>query len=106
MSLAEAIAVAFLSVSVLSLGVQAWALHRLRMARIRGGVFRTAWCRVGCSVVYVLVGVNALWGHLATLQVSLFAFLITQGTWQINAVLDVHSRPPYKPRHSLKEIQP
>lgn len=103
MSLAEAIAVAFLAVSGLSLIVQAWALHKLRVGRIRGGVFRTAWCRVGCAVVYVLVGVNALWEHWATLQVSLFAFLITQATWQVNAVIDVRHgyKPPHLPKHRI-----
>lgn len=103
MSLDEAIAVAFLAVSVLSLAVQSWGLHRLRVGQVRGGVFRTVWFRVVCAVIYVLVGVNALWEHWVTLQVSLFAFFITQGIWVTNTVVDIlHShKPPHRPKHRL-----
>lgn len=101
MSLADAIADAFLAVSLLSLAVQAWALHKLRVARIRGDFYRTAWCRVGCAVIYVLVGINALWFTWKTLQTSFIAFAVTQVTWQANAWLDVrHGRqPPHQPKH-------
>lgn len=84
------IADAFLVVSVMSLLVQAWALHGLHRRRVRSGVWRTAMCRVGCAVIYVGVGANALVWHWATLQVTFVAFVITQLTWQANAWLDVH----------------
>ena len=103
MTLTQAISVAFLTVSLLSLAIQSWALHRLRIEHIRGGVFRTVWFRVICAVLYVLVGVNALWEHWVTLQISLLAFFITQAIWVTNTVVDVKHgrRPPYHPRHRL-----
>jgi hypothetical protein len=101
MTLAEAIAIAFLAVSGISLLVQSWALHKLRVGRIRGGVYRTAWCRVWCAVLYVLVGTNALTLHLITLQTTFIAFALTQATWQANAWLDVRRghHPPHIARH-------
>jgi hypothetical protein len=103
MSLADAIAVAFLSVSLLSLAVQSWALHKLRVGGIRGDFYRTVWCRVGCAVLYVLVGANALWLHLVTLQTSFVAYFLIQVTWIANSRLDVRHghNPPHQPKHRL-----
>lgn len=98
MTAEQVIADAFLVVSVMSFVVQAWALRGLRRRRVRGGVWRTAICRVGCAVIYVGVGINALRWHWATLQVTFIAFLITQLTWQANAWLDVHKAEKPVPR--------
>lgn len=89
MTVEQAITVSFLAVSLLSFGVQAWAFHRLNKHGQRDGTWRTAVCRVGCAVIYIVVGANAFVGHWATLQVTFVAFCITQATWQANAWLDV-----------------
>jgi hypothetical protein len=89
MTLERFITVSFFVVSLVGLVVQAWALGRLWRADSRSGLWRTSACRVGCAVLYVLVGINAWALRWAVLQVTFVAFCLTQGTWQINAWLDV-----------------
>jgi hypothetical protein len=75
--------------------VQSRALTLIRRQPPHAGLTRTAACRVGSSIIYVLVGLNAATTHYAVLQVAFAAFVITQLTWQINAWLDVRlNRPP------------
>lgn len=95
----EAVTVAFLVVSLLGFGVQGWALTRLWRTEHVPGLVRTSACRVACSVLYVLVGLNAWCGHWAVLQVTFVAFCLTQATWQINAWMDVRlgRRRPLEP---------
>lgn len=103
MSAEPAITVAFLSVSVFGLGVQVWALTRLGRSGRIPGLVRTAACRVGSAVVYVLVGVNAWGPQWAVLETTFAAFCVTQATWQVNALMDVRldhgrgRRTPYRP---------
>lgn len=89
MSFAATITAAFLLVSLVGLGVQAWALTRLWGTVHVPGLVRTSACRVGSALLYVAVGVNAAGPQWATLPTSFVAFCLTQATWQVNALLDV-----------------
>lgn len=95
MSAEQVIEDAFLAVSCLSLIVQLWGLtrlaHRAGTAAARG-LFRTSVCRVGCAVLYVYVGLNALVFHCAVLTTTFAVFCVVQATWQINAWADVRLR--------------
>lgn len=88
MTAEDAITFAYLAVSALSLLVQARHLYRMRRARAGHGLARTAWCRVGCTVLYVLVGVNALAGHWAVIQCTFAVYATTAVTWWVNSILD------------------
>lgn len=108
MSAEAVVTVAFLLVSMLGLGVQAWALGRLWRTVHLPGLVRTAACRVGCAALYVAVGVNAWGPQWAVLQASFIAFCVTQATWQINALMDVRldrrrGRRPLPNRPPLKD---
>lgn len=89
------VAVAFLSISGMSLTWQTTALYQLlRLDAPRGspayrGLLRTSICRVCVSVCYVMVGGNALFTHVSTLAVTFTVFCITQIVWQLNAAADV-----------------
>lgn len=101
MSLNDAIAVGFLAVSLLSLTVHSWALHKLRAGGVRGDFYRTVRARVGCAVLYCLVGANALWLHFVPLTASFATYAVIQLTWMHNSRIDVrHGRnPPRQPKH-------
>lgn len=91
------VAVAFLFMSTLSLLWQGTALTALvRDSSLRsratiayGGLRRTAACRVGVAVAYVLVGVNALWPRAEVLLVTFGVFCATSALWQLNAWADL-----------------
>lgn len=106
MTAEEAITFAYLAVSGLSLLVQARHLHRMREAKAGHGLTRTAWCRVGCSVLYVLVGVNALAVHWAVIQTTFAVYATTAVTWWINSILDDRlTRPPRTKRPKRRPFQ-
>lgn len=92
------LATAFLVVSVVALVVQVRALVLIRRQPARPGLTRTAACRVAASVLYVAVGINAATAQWAVLQVAFGAFLLTQITWQVNALLDVRLGRPARDR--------
>lgn len=104
MTLERTVTVAFLAVSCVSLLVQGWGLRRLA-PRTRGPVAwaltRTSVCRVGCALLYVYVGMNALVIHQAVLVTTFLVFCVVQATWQVNAFADVRLRrrldPPPNP---------
>lgn len=98
MSAEQAIKWGFLFVSLLGSAVQAWALTRLWRTPHHAGLARTSVCRVGCAVIYVLVGINALAVHWLVSDVAFLAFSVTQATWSINAMFDVRLGT-YQPRH-------
>jgi hypothetical protein len=82
------ISAAFLTVSMIALTVQAWALLHMRRYAADGWLTRTAGCRVTCAVLYVCVGVNAIWIQWVTLQFSLLVYLGTQTIWGVNSAID------------------
>jgi hypothetical protein len=91
------VAIAFLCMSALSLLWQGTALTSLvRDSSLRsratvayGGLLRTAACRVGVAVAYVLVGINALWPRVEVLLLTFGVFCGTQALWQLNAWADL-----------------
>jgi hypothetical protein len=93
----RSVAIAFLAMSVISLGWQMVALRRLqrgsnacsRATPAYGGLLRTAVCRVGCAVAYVIVGINALWPRVEVLILTFAVFCAVQGVWQLNALADI-----------------
>lgn len=93
---------AFLLVSLVGVTAQGWALRRLWHAS-RVGLTRTAVCRVGCAVLYVMVGVNAAGIRWLVPDVSLAVFAVTVSVWIVNGWLDVRlerhgfSRPARHP---------
>lgn len=97
MSAEKFVAVAFLVMSALSLVWQSTALQALvRDSSLRsratvayGGLRRTAMCRVGVAVAYMLVGVNALWPRVEVLLATFGVFCATQALWQLNAWADL-----------------
>lgn len=97
MTAVQVVAYAFLAMSVLSLVWQSTALRALvRDSSLRsratvayGGLRRTAMCRVGVAVAYVLVGINALWPRIEVLLFTFGVFCATQGLWQLNAWADL-----------------
>lgn len=99
MTAEDAITFAYLAVSALSLLVQARHLYRMRRARAGHGLARTAWCRVGCTVLYVLVGVNALAVGWAVIQSTFAVYATTAVTWWINSLLDDRLTRPRRRRH-------
>lgn len=104
MNLDQLIKVAFLAMSCLSLAVQSVTLRVLRRAPLAAdSLIRTAWCRVGCAVLYVYVGVNALLWQWNTLTTTFLVFFMVQVTWQVNAGLDIvagRNGQRADPRHS------
>ena len=98
MNAEQAITVAYLTVSVVSLLIQGWAMHRLRVDKAGRGLKRTVACRVGCSVLYVGVGVNALVWHWAVLQVTFAVYAATAVTWWVNSRMDVRRGRPARPK--------
>ncbi len=82
------ISAAFLAVSMFALTVQTWALLHMRAAAADGWLTRTAACRVTCAVLYVCVGVNAIWTQWVTLQFSLLVYGCTQTIWGLNSFID------------------
>lgn len=97
MSAEQTVAVAFLCMSTLSLlwqGTSLVALVRDSSLRSRatiayGGLLRTASCRVGVAVAYVLVGINAIWPQVEVLILTFAVFCATQAVWQLNAWADL-----------------
>ncbi len=92
MSALNVISAAFLAISCLSLGVQVWALAHLlngRRGLVRTGLLRTSVCRVGCAVLYVVVGLNAWWFQWSVPITTFTVFALIQATWQANALADV-----------------
>ncbi len=89
------ISIAFLAVSIISLGWQGTSLHRLYGSRplllstTYSRLHRTAVCRVGVSILYVGVGVNALFLRYSALEVAFAVFCITQIVWWINSAADI-----------------
>jgi hypothetical protein len=96
-SAAQVVAIAFLCMSVLSLAWQSTALFALvrdsslksRATQAYGGLRRTAMCRVGVAVAYVLVGINAIWPRAEVLLATFAVFCATQALWQLNAWADL-----------------
>ena len=96
MSLEQWVEVSFLAIACLSLCVQLWGLVHIAArpgdAPAAHGLIRTSVCRVGCSVLYVFVGSNALFCHKAVIVTTFLVFCATQATWQANAIADVRLR--------------
>jgi hypothetical protein len=94
MTFAQSIIDAFLSMAFLSMIIQVWGLTHLARPNTltERGLYRTSMCRVGCSLLYVYVGLNALVFHRAVLATTFFVFCVVQATWQINVYLDVRLR--------------
>lgn len=96
MTLVDAVTGAYLAVSCMSLGVQVWGLRRLaphhRQTALARALTRTSLCRVGCAVLYVGIGVNALVFHRSVLVTTFLAFCVVQATWQANAYADVRAK--------------
>lgn len=98
MTAQQIIILAYLAVSVASLVIHSWAMHRLRVDKAGRGLKRTVACRVGCSVLYVFVGSNALAVHWAVYDVTFAAYAATAVTWWVNSRQDVRRGRPKKPR--------
>jgi hypothetical protein len=97
MSAEKAVAVAFLAMSTLSMTWQGAALRQLvrasslrsRATQAYGGLLRTAVCRVGVSIAYVMVGINAIWPRVEVLILTFAVFCAMQVVWQLNAWADL-----------------
>lgn len=101
MSTDTAFAVAFLAMSGVSLLWQTRALRKLAAfgaELVQGstetprGLLRTSVCRVAAAALYVAVGLNELFIHLAGASVTFGVFCVVQVMWQLNASADVHLR--------------
>jgi hypothetical protein len=89
----------FLLVSCVAALWQSWMCYQLIAPRdaIRGtvisrGLIRTSACRIGAAMLYVLVGINALFVHWLDLQVAFGVFAATQLMWCINGFADIQLR--------------
>jgi hypothetical protein len=82
---------AFLAVSCVATVWQSWMYNELltRRAAVNRGLIRTSLCRVGAGVLYVLVGINALFFREFVLQIAFGAFAFTQLMWCLNGLADV-----------------
>jgi hypothetical protein len=97
MSAEKTIAIAFLCMSIISMAWQGTALRRLihasslrsRATQAYGGLLRTALCRAGVSMAYVVVGINAIWPRVEVLILTFAVFCATQAVWQLNAWADL-----------------
>ncbi|MGH3796034.1 MAG: hypothetical protein ACREQ5_38970 [Candidatus Dormibacteria bacterium] len=78
-----------LVVAIVSLTVYLLALERLLTRPRRAGLVRTAACRVGVAVLYVIVGLTAATGYHGAAAVALVTFIAAQLVWQANSVADV-----------------
>lgn len=79
--------------SLLSLAVQTTSLVRIMRQRItiklaKAGLLRTAYCRVGASVIYVGLGISGLLKVPQTAMAAFVALVVVQGMWQLNGLLD------------------
>lgn len=79
--------------SLLSLTVQSMSLMRIARQPIavkfaKAGLLRTAYCRVGASVIYVGLGISGLFRLPQTAMAAFIALVVVQGMWQLNGLLD------------------
>jgi hypothetical protein len=107
------VAVAFLCMSALSLLWQGTALRTLvrdsdlrsRATAAYGGLRRTATCRVGVAVTYVLVGINAIWPRVEVLLLTFAVYAVVQAIWQLNAWADLRlARRLKAPDHVVETL--
>jgi hypothetical protein len=97
MSAEKVVAIAFLIMSGISMtwqGSTLWRLVRDSSLRSRAtdaysGLLRTSICRVGVSLAYVLVGVNAIWPRFEVLIFTFVVFCAIQAVWQLNSWADL-----------------
>lgn len=95
-----------LMVAIMSLVVYLLALGRLLTRPRRPGLVRTAACRVGAAVLYVVVGLTATLGYHGAPVVALATFIAVQLVWQSNAIADVAlARHPMKPVSDPRQHQ-
>ncbi len=100
---------AYLTISCVSLAVQGWALAHLvgnRKDLVGTGLLRTAYCRVTGAVLYVYVGLNALWFQSAVPATTFTVFALIQIMyWHFGARADVRLKRKLT-RRPISEEQP
>lgn len=91
---------ALLTVSLISLAIQGWALVRILLLPLPPlptermayrGLRRTALTRVGAALLYIAVGLYAI-NRPEDQLFSLIAFTVVQIAWQLNSLADVRLR--------------
>jgi hypothetical protein len=96
-TLERAIALAYLVMAVLNLAWQGATLRHLvkgstvdsRLTPFYRGLLRTARCRVGAALLYLGVGLNALYPRLEVALVTLGVHALTMGVFGLNALADM-----------------